>query len=322
MIAAWMMYCTVIGMMLAAAAHLTEHLVLGRGGATRRIWLVAMLVAVTLPAFALLAEGDPSAPVAAALGLSLSPGTLAITRGVDLLSGLDAFLLRGWIASSAGLALVLGASLVAVARCRRSWTREEVDGVPVLVSDDMGPAVVGIVRTRIVLPRWAVAEDAVRRALLLKHEQEHVAAGDSRLIFLAALLVVAMPWNLAVWRMALRLRTAVETDCDRRVMGCAGVDARSYGALLLSVGRRRSARPALAAVGFSRSRSLLATRIDRMTLRRRRGALRTVATVVAAAALVAAAWAVPQPVRADAGAAGTTCPDATGPSGAVPGWTA
>jgi len=307
-IATWMVYCTVIGLLLSGAAHLVEQLVLGRGGSTRRVWLVAMVVAVALPAVAILSGGGPTAAAAASLGSNPSVGAVTMAVTVELFSSLDRLLLDAWAASSALLACLLIGSVVAITRRRRSWSREEVDGVPVLVSEDVGPAVVGILRHRIVLPRWAVTEDAVPRALLLRHEQEHVAAGDPRLIFLAALLVVAMPWNLAVWRLASRLRMAVETDCDRRVMGCPGVDPRSYGALLLSVGLRRSGRAVAAAIGFSRSRSLLETRIERMTWRRRQGALRTVATAVAVAALVAAAWTLPQPVRLGEVVVPTPCP--------------
>jgi len=306
-IATWMAYCTVIGLLLAGAAHLVEQLVLGRGGSTRRIWLAAIVVAVLLPVVTIFSGGGPAAAAAASLGSNPSAGAVTMAVAIELFSGLDRLLLDAWAATSALLACLLAGSVVAVARRRRSWTREEVDGVPVLVSEDVGPAVVGILRQRIVLPRWAVTEDAVPRALLLRHEQEHVAAGDPRLIFLAALLVVAMPWNLAVWRLASRLRMAVETDCDRRVMGCPEVDPRSYGALLLSVGRRRSARALAAAIGFSRPRSLLETRIDRMTWRRRQGALRTAATTVAVAVLVAAAWTLPQPRRLGEVADPTPC---------------
>lgn len=318
MIAAWMLYFTVIGMLLLGAAHLVEQVVLGKGGATRRIWAVALVVAVTLPALAVLVGEGDAAQGGMDLGSTPTTGTLVVAAGIDLLAGLDHLLLQGWAVASSALALLLGGCLLAVARHRRSWSPAEVDGVPVLVSDDVGPAVVGVLRTRIVLPRWAVAEDAVRRALLLKHEQEHLAAGDSRLILLAALLVVVMPWNAALWRLALRLRTAVETDCDRRVMECPGVDPISYGALLLSVGRRRSRRALAAAIGFSRPRSLLETRIDRMTLRRRQGALRTVATALGAAALVIGAWALPQPLRANDGAEVTPCVQEGHPVGVPP----
>lgn len=313
MIATWMAYCTVIGLLLAGAAHLVERMVLGRGGSTRRIWLSAILVAVALPGVAALGGGGPSGAGGADLGSNPSVGAVGMAVAVDVLSSLDRVLLEAWVVSSALLACLLLGSVVAVARRRRAWTREEVDGVPVLVSEDVGPAVVGILRQRIVLPRWAVTEDAEPRALLLRHEQEHVAAGDPRLIFLAALLVVAMPWNLAVWRLAGRLRVAVETDCDRRVMGCPGVDPRRYGALLLSVGRRRSGRALAAAIGFSRSRSLLETRIDRMTWRRRQGLVRTAVSAVAVVALVAAAWTLPQPVRLGVVLDPTPCP------GGVPG---
>jgi hypothetical protein len=312
-----MIYCMVIGTLAALAAHLVEQVVLDRGGSTRRVWVLAMTAAVALPAAVLVPDGRAAAPLDGGIG-DMSVGMLVVTGGVDFLSAFDGPLLWAWGLTSAALALLLVGSLVAVARRGRAWARAEIDGVPVLVSDDVGPAVVGVVRSRIVLPRWVVAEDAMRRALLLRHEQEHVAAGDARLILLAALLVAAMPWNVALWRLATRLRMAVETDCDRRVLGCPGVDARSYGALLLAVGRRRSARAAMATIGFSRPRSLLEVRIDRMTRRRRQGMLHIAATGGAVLAILAAAWSLPRPVLADEVAnAVAPCPQDAGGSAAA-----
>ncbi|MFL5537679.1 MAG: M56 family metallopeptidase, partial [Longimicrobiaceae bacterium] len=187
-------------------------------------------------------------------------------------------------------------------RRRRRWTHAEVDGVPVLVSSDTGPAVVGLVRSRILLPRWAVDADPQARRLVLEYEQEHVRAGDPRLLALALLVAALTPWNPAVWWQLRRLRLAVEVDCDARVLR-RRADVRAYGAVLLEVGRR-TVRSRLAAAAFAEPVSSLERRIRIMTAPRgRRPILRAAAVGAMAAALVAAACETPAPTQPTAGTA-------------------
>ena len=113
-------------------------------------------------------------------------------------------------------------------------------------------------------PRWAVQGDRAVRSLILKHEEEHILSGDPKLLLLGMMLSVLMPWNLALYWMAHRLRLAVELDCDARVLERPEFDVRTYGALLLEVGSRR-APLTVTGLSFSRPRSDLAARIERMT---------------------------------------------------------
>ena len=48
---------------------------------------------------------------------------------------------------------------------------------------------------------------------------------------------ILMPWNPVIWWQLFRLRTAVELDCDRRVIA-AGASVCSYTELLLALGGR------------------------------------------------------------------------------------
>jgi hypothetical protein len=167
--------------------------------------------------------------------------------------------------------------------------------VPVLVSPETGPAVVGLVRGRIVLPAWAVAGDAQARALVLEHEREHLRAGDPRLLAAGLVCAALMPWNPAVWWQLRRLRLAVEVDCDARVLARRG-DVRAYGRVLLEVGRR-AARTRLPAAAFSEPASSLERRIRIMTAPRvRRPIARAAGFGALAALLAAAACEAPQPV--------------------------
>jgi hypothetical protein len=119
-----------------------------------------------------------------------------------------------------------------------------VDGVPVLVTDKLGPATVGVLRSHVLVPRWVLALPAVQRRYVLCHEEQHRKAHDSLVLFIASLPLVVMPWNVALWWQIKRLSLAVEMDCDNRVVSALG-NARAYGELLLRVAEVSSPGPRL-----------------------------------------------------------------------------
>jgi beta-lactamase regulating signal transducer with metallopeptidase domain len=119
-----------------------------------------------------------------------------------------------------------------------------VDGIPVVVTDAIGPATVGLFRSRVLVPRWVLALPGVQRQYVLRHEDEHRRAHDARLLFVASLPLILMPWNLGMWWLVRRLCLAVEMDCDNRVVSRLG-DAPAYGALLLRVAEASSRGPRL-----------------------------------------------------------------------------
>ena len=170
--------------------------------------------------------------------------------------------LAAWALASLALATLVGTVLVGAAIARRRWERRRVAGEDVYVSRRFGPALVGVARPAIVLPRWVLKLGAAARATVVGHEREHARAGDHLVLLYGALLVAAMPWNPAVWWMFLRLRAAVEIDCDRRVLA-SGVHFGDYGDLLLAVGARRSGRP-FYALTMAGSRSMLERRLKAM----------------------------------------------------------
>ena len=152
----------------------------------------------------------------------------------------------GWAGASAVALSVILSGFVALSRRRRRGRLAMVAGVPVIVADGLGPAVVGVRRQWIVLPHWALTMDAALRRQMLLHEGQHIRAGDPYLLLVAALALVLMPWNPALWWQIRRMRLAIEIDCDARVLRTTD-DPRSYGTLLLEVGRRVSGRSLLAA---------------------------------------------------------------------------
>jgi BlaR1 peptidase M56 len=72
-------------------------------------------------------------------------------------------------------------------------------GVPVHVSDDAGPAIVGLLAPHIVVPRWLMQRPPDVQELVIAHEQGHLEAHDARLVTIALGLLVCMPWNLPLW---------------------------------------------------------------------------------------------------------------------------
>jgi len=119
-----------------------------------------------------------------------------------------------------------------------------LDGVPIVVTDAVGPATVGLLRSKVVVPRWVLALPGMQRRYVLRHEEEHRKAHDALLLFVVSLPLLLMPWNLAMWWQLRRLCLAVEMDCDNRVVAALG-DVNSYGELLLKVAQAASRGPRL-----------------------------------------------------------------------------
>jgi beta-lactamase regulating signal transducer with metallopeptidase domain len=94
------------------------------------------------------------------------------------------------------------------------------------------------------IPRWVLALPGTQRQYVLRHEDEHRRSHDARLLFVASLPLILMPWNLAIWWQLRRLCLAVEMDCDNRVVSGLG-DATAYGELLLKVAQAASRGPRL-----------------------------------------------------------------------------
>ncbi len=180
---------------------------------------------------------------------------------------------------------------LAIARQRRmaaTLERADVLDTPVLVSRDIGPALLGVFRYTIVLPRWTLELPAADLRTILTHEHQHTATRDPALLLCGLLLVALQPWNVALWMAWSRLRLATELDCDARVLA-SQQDARAYGHVLVRV-YERSAHRMLPLSALVSRRSHLETRIRRMMERpRRTWSLTTVCALVCALVGVLAA---------------------------------
>lgn len=269
----WMAYCAGVGALLALAATAAEAALRAARLPTRGAWAAALALSLAVPAWAWWTPDAPPAAVDVVDSGGSLPVDLASVPVLDAAptswkpADLDRPLALAWGGASAAVLAALVALGGALHLRRRRWVESIVDGEPVLLSDDTGPAVIGWLRPRIVLPRWAADADPDSRALLMEHEREHLRAGDPRLLLLALAAVAALPFSPAAWWMLRRLRLAVEVDCDARVLARRG-DLAAYGALLLEVGRRGGGAP-LPLVAFSEGASNLERRIRIMTRTRR-----------------------------------------------------
>jgi hypothetical protein len=202
---------------------------------------------------------------------------------------MDFVLLAGWAAVS----LVLIARLIYTQRTLIGITRlaraSNMEGHDVLVTDAIGPAVVGVATPRIAVPAWLAELDAPMRRLVLRHEHEHCRTHDTALLWLAEIAGALVPWNVAVRWQARRLRLALELDCDARTLRGSDAEA-TYGKLLLLIAQRQQM--SRLAPMLAESNSHLQERINAMTNDKgSKRALRAGMLGVAAVAVIIAACA-------------------------------
>ncbi|MCY4397864.1 MAG: M56 family metallopeptidase [Gemmatimonadetes bacterium] len=257
MTAAWMLWSIGAGLLFLVAGLAAERLL---NGGRRWVWAAAGAGTVLLPAVRLLSSGGRPEALPAGPPIALEPLAITVSRD-SALHSLDETLLFGWVVLSS---LLMVAALVAAARFvrrRRSWEAGELLRRDVLWSRRSGPAVVGLLRSSIVLPEWVRGAGEARQELILTHEEEHLKAHDVQLRFLAAALLVAFPWNPALWFQYRRLGLALDIDCDRRVIKRWPQRLHLYGDLLLRVGARGGNMPGIAVAALAEQPSLLERRI-------------------------------------------------------------
>ena len=297
MILQWLVYALTVSALLAAAAWLAERAARAQGWPTRWIWATAIAGSLGLPLLRWLHPSAPPAPTAgpgAALPrfdlLQILPEQTPAAAAVGVEWG--EVVLTAWAAATVLIVAGIVGISVRLWQRRRTWRVHRIDHLDVLVSPATGPAALGLLRGRVVLPEWALGLNPARRRLLVTHEAEHVRAGDPRLAFAGLLAWAMAPWNLPVAWQLRRLRLAIEVDCDARVLRRCG-DRHAYGSLLLEVGQRRT-RLALALV---EPRSLLERRIRMITMNARKQTTRAAALAAAAVLLLVAACETSGPVE-------------------------
>jgi BlaR1 peptidase M56 len=220
MIAAWMAYAFVIAALVSCAALIAERIALLRRLQSRWIWVAALVLSLALPIMVAWNGELPSdRPTRALLALTaheepamyeqspiawISGNSQVVARRMPL----DAWLLAAWAGMSVVALAVLSIGWLQLRRRLRAAVDGQVDGVSVTVTRDIGPAVIGMMRPRIVIPGWLLQQDSATQSIALAHEQEHLRAQDIRVLGSALLIAMLLPWNLPMWWQLRRLSVA------------------------------------------------------------------------------------------------------------------
>ena len=311
MIAAWMIFALAVGALVAIAAIGVEQFLRAARRPTRWLWVIALVLTAGVSLLAPLRRASAPAQADVRLALSTSGTALApvtdqrwsvrvLTAPVEqaimgvarvtpraLVSGLGLL----WLALSAATLLTFLTVYARFHRARRRWPHAQLSGSTVRLAPHAGPAVVGLTGAEIVVPHWLLRRSGEEQRLVVAHEREHLRARDPWLLAAGCSAAVLLPWHPAVWWMLARLRLAVELDCDHRVLA-GGVNARSYGSLLIELASRGSSLHAgalaLADTPSHLERRLLAMTTGQVRLGRTRASLLGAIAIVALGALVVA----------------------------------
>lgn len=275
---AWVPYLVLMSVLLALAARALEGTALMYGRPARWGWAAALGATLVVPAVAFVmrrvsppqmassVEADWLTQLARGVLPASQPEPTAPAGIVEMLGHPAVWRVAAavWVICSAVTVLLLVIAYARLRRERRGWSTMRLCGTPVLVSPGSGPAVFGVAHPAIVVPRWLTTVDAAMQRLVLLHESEHLRAGDQRLQLASCVALALMPWNPVMWWLLLRLRAAIEVDCDRRVLA-RGTHFREYGDVLLRVAGRTPLLPF--APALVQPRSLIERRIRTMTRR-------------------------------------------------------
>lgn len=272
---AWMVYAVLVTLALSAAALLAERAAKVRGAATRWLWVASLIGSLVLPTVIACASirlpdslQSGNAPTSIVLRDTTSirmPSMLLDLQDVQpyaMSTSIDALARTLWAVSSVLVAFMLAVGCALLQRRKRGWREEDLCSERVLVAPDIGPAVVGLMRPRIVVPAWLLHAGEAQQQCTLAHERSHLDSRDPQVIAFALALLTLMPWNPLLWWQFRRLRRAIEVDCDARVLR-GGHDIATYCETLIQVGQRQSGHIALVPA-MSESASFLELRIRQM----------------------------------------------------------
>jgi beta-lactamase regulating signal transducer with metallopeptidase domain len=294
----WMLYAIVVTFVFGLAAACWERAaIIGRWPA-RWGWVCAIALSVAVPiAHALWPEANSRLIIE----IATAPSTTAAAWDSRLANALSAtslsapgatfpmgqWLSWAWLSASMLTAVYFGLRYYKIQREYRRSAQAVIAGHVVAITNDLGPAVIGWLRPTIVLPRWLDQLTPEQRDLAVAHEIEHLRARDVQLLGANILVLVLFPWNAVLWWLFLRLRLAIEFDCDGRVLR-KFKDPVQYGTMLLHASSL-SAGSARVSPALFESTSSLEKRIRALVRGRARYDRWLVAVLAATSAIVASA---------------------------------
>ena len=296
----WVLYVLVVSAVLSAAGWLAEQALRQGRLQTRWAWTAAMGLTALLAYLSVSSQVAPHAPQTAPLAATwaniqhVAPVKLQAIISSDSTAASyraavrwNALFEKLWLLLSALMVLAVAISGAQVLWRRRGWPMQLLDSHCVGITSNIGPAVVGLIRPTIAIPRWVLDRTAAQQQLILAHESSHLTARDPLMLTGALFVLMLMPWNVFLWWQWHRLRHAIEVDCDARVLR-AGHDTRAYGETLIDVGQQRSRFVGIVAA-MSETRTLLERRVEIMTTRTGKTSTYAFAVSCLLAAVVAAA---------------------------------
>lgn len=185
-----------------------------------------------------------------------------------------------------------------------------------------GPAVVGMIQPRLVVPRdFAERFTAEQRRLVRAHELAHVERGDPRWNAVAALAAWACWFNPLTWAALHCLRIDQEMACDATVVEARPTSRRAYARTLAQVSPSGLTGPLVSCLldrGHPLEVRLHALLQDRPTQGRQDAGL--AGLVALAAATFAAAWALQPPAFTPAAQPTLTLVQFNSPTPALTAW--
>lgn len=284
MAALCLFYFISVGTFVGTAAMLLEAALPARVP-RRGIWVGSMILSLFLPPFL---STRHSSSVIDVLGLKVATlpnahEAASSNIGRNLMecgAPLGQLFLKIWLAATIALLLAVLANALRIWIAARGSEAAEIDGTRLIVTNSIGPANAGLLRSRIFIPRWVLALPPLERSYVVRHEAEHRRAHDSRLLCMMSIFVCLWPWNVALWWQLHRLHLAIEMDCDSRVVKSLG-DAPAYGELLLTVAESAN-RGLRLQPAFAEGTSMLERRLTALVAPRpHRLILRAIAPVLA-----------------------------------------
>ncbi len=214
--------------------------------------------AVAYPDLAI--DSVPNAVAASAhMTASSPPLPMATSLRDDILEMLDAALPLMWLTGALFVIArtvvlqwkfsrrVKAASEFADGRLLRLWTECCVQAglrreVPVIVCDAVQqPAVMGLLRPKLLLPSEIITLDDDQLRLIMRHELAHIKRHDVASNWLLVCVQALQWWNPVYWLAASRFSNYREQACDAFVLRqSTGVSQRSYCELILTLAGRQT----------------------------------------------------------------------------------
>ena len=207
------------------------------------LWIAVPLAAVAVMLPAPVETARPQAAPAAAPRVARPPQAypprslnLPVDRTVvsAVPTDLRWLLVAGWLAGAVFTLLLLAARQARFVATLGRLRPVREDGLWLAERPGVGPAVVGALFPRIVVPADFTEQfDADERRVVLAHERNHLASGDAQVNALAALMQGLLWCNPLVHLAVSRLRIDQEIACDAAVLARFPTERRRYGEVML-----------------------------------------------------------------------------------------